>query len=286
LGPTTLIEGQLDRPFPQYTDVKLAGVGCCSSDYQSLQVAVTKRFQGGGTLLVAYTNSKLLSNTDTLTSWLEGSGNGGTGNVQDWNNLRGEYSLSSQDVPQRMVISYVLDLPFGHGKRFMADASGVVDKLVAGWGVDGVTTLQRGFPLKISDGEGNTLFGLGLGTGNLRPDVVSGCNKQGPRTVGEWFNTQCFSQPGPYNFGDESRVDSTLRQAGIINFDFAAFKKTYFGPDGRFNIEFRTEFFNLFNRVQFAAPNTTFNPANPNFGVVSATNGNPRLVQFALRFGF
>jgi Carboxypeptidase regulatory-like domain len=286
LGPTTLIEGQLDRPFPQYTDVKLAGVGCCSSDYQSLQVAVTKRFQGGGTLLVAYTNSKLLSNTDTLTSWLEGSGNGGTGNVQDWNNLKGEYSLSSQDVPQRMVISYVLDLPFGHGKRFMGDASGVVDKLVAGWGVDGVTTLQRGFPLKISDGEGNTLFGLGLGTGNLRPDVVSGCNKQGPRTVGEWFNTLCFSQPGPYDFGDESRVDSTLRQAGIINFDFAAFKKTYFGPDGRFNIEFRTEFFNLFNRVQFAAPNTTFNPANPNFGVVSATNGNPRLVQFALRFGF
>jgi hypothetical protein len=287
LGPSALIQGQLERPYPQYTDVKLAGVGCCSSDYQSLQVSVTKRFQGGGTFLVAYTNSKLLSNTDTLTSWLEGSGNGGTGNVQDWNNLKGEYSLSSQDVPQRLVASYVLDLPFGHGKKFMGDASGVVDKLVGGWGVDGVTILQRGFPLKISDGQANTLFGLGLGTGNLRPDVVAGCDKSGPRNPGEWFNTACYSQPGAYDFGDEPRVDSTLRQDGIINFDFSAFKKTYFGPDGRFNIEFRTEFFNLFNRTQFAAPNTTYNPTgNPNFGVVSATNGNPRLIQFALRFGF
>ncbi|MGA2419584.1 MAG: TonB-dependent receptor [Candidatus Acidiferrum sp.] len=286
LGAATLIQGQLDRPFPQYTDVKLAGVGCCSSNYQSFQLSGTKRFAGGGTILVAYTNSKLLSNTDTLTSWLEGSGNGGTGGVQDWNNLKGEYSLSSQDVPQRLVISYVLDLPFGHGKKFMGDASGVVDKFVAGWGIDGVTTLQRGFPLKISDSASNTLFGLGLGTGGLRPDVVAGCNTGGPRTINEWFNTSCFTQPGPYDFGDEPRVDSTLRQDGIINFDFAAFKKTYFGPDNKFNVEFRAEMFNLFNRTQFAAPNTSYSPTNTSFGVVNATNGNPRLVQFALRFAF
>ena len=65
---------------------------------------------------VSYTNAKLLSNTDTLTSWLEGGVTGGVGNVQDWNNLKKERSLSSQDVSQRLVISYVLDLPFGRGK--------------------------------------------------------------------------------------------------------------------------------------------------------------------------
>jgi hypothetical protein len=286
LGIGSLIQGQLDRPYPQYTDVKLAGVGCCSSNYQSFQLSGTKRFHGGGTLLVAYTNSKLLSNTDTLTSWLEGSGNGGTGGVQDWNNLKGEYSLSSQDVPQRLAISYVLDLPVGHGKKFMGDATGIVDKFVAGWGVDGVTILQRGFPLKFSDGDSNTLFGLGLGTGGLRPDVVSGCNKGGPRTTTEWFNTTCFVDPGPYDFGNEPRVDSTLRQDGIINFDFATFKKTYFGPDNRFNVEFRAEFFNLFNRTQFAAPNTSYSPTNTSFGEVNSTNGNPRLIQLALRFSF
>jgi hypothetical protein len=281
-----IIQGQLDRPYPQYNGLNLAGVGCCSSDYQSLQVSATKRFQGGGTLLVAYTNSKLLSNTDTLTSWLEGSGNGGVGGVQDWDNLRGEYSLSSQDVPQRLVISYVLDLPFGHGKRFLSDASGIEDKLVAGWGVDGVTTFQRGFPLKISDSNPNLLATLGLGTGTIRPNVIQGCNQgvPGGRTTAEWFNVGCFADPAAYTFGDEPRVDPTLRQDGINNFDFAAFKRTYFGPDNKFNFEFRTEFFNIFNRVQYAAPNTSFGSAS--FGQVNASLGNPRLIQFSLRFAF
>jgi hypothetical protein len=79
-----------------------------TGDLNSLQVSVTRRFQGGGTLLVAYTNSKLLSNTDTTTSWLEGGTTGGVGQVQDFNNLNGEKSLSSQDVSQRLVISRAL----------------------------------------------------------------------------------------------------------------------------------------------------------------------------------
>ncbi len=284
LGPATLIEGQILRPYPQYTDVKLAGVGCCSSDYQSLQVSMTKRFSGGGTLLVAYTNSKLLSNTDTLTSWLEGGTSGGVGGVQDWNNLKGEYSLSSQDVPQRLTVSYVLDLPVGHGKRFMNNANGIVDGVISGWGIDGVTTLQRGFPLKITDASPNLLTGLSLGTGTIRPDVVQGCNKNGNRSLGEWFNTDCFVSAPAYTFGDEPRVDSNLRQDGIINFDFAAFKKTYFGPDKKLNLEFRAEFFNIFNRVQYGAPNTAL--SNSSFGVVSSDVNSPRLIQFALRFSF
>jgi hypothetical protein len=284
LGPGVLIQGQLNRPYPEYTGMNLIGYGCCGSSYNSLQVSVTKRFSGGGSILVAYTNAKLISNTDTLTSWLEGSGNGGTGGIQDWNNLKNEYSLSSQDVPQRLIISYVYDLPIGHGKRFLGDATGVVDKIVAGWGVDGITSFQRGFPLKLSDGTGNLLSALGLGTGTIRPNVVGGCNKGGPRTVQEWFNTTCFVSAPAYSFGNEARVDGTLRQDGINNWDFALFKKTYFGPENKFNLEFRTEFFNIFNRTQFAAPNTTLGSAS--FGQVSSDNGNPRLIQFGLRFSF
>src|SRR5438093_2284586 len=149
IGGLTILAGQLHRPYPQYTDLNLAGFGCCTSSYNSLQATVTRRFQGGGTLLVAYTNAKLISNTDTLTSWLENGTTGGVGQVQDWNNLKGERSLSSQDVSQRLVISYVLDLPFGHGKRFLGGVSGITSKAVSGWGIDGVTTFQRGFPLKI-----------------------------------------------------------------------------------------------------------------------------------------
>ncbi|MGH9545758.1 MAG: TonB-dependent receptor domain-containing protein [Terriglobales bacterium] len=290
LSPGNLRQGQLDRPYPQYTGLNLNGLGCCSSNYNSLQATVNKRFGGGGTLLVAYTNSKLLSNTDTLTSWLEGGVTGGVGAVQDWNNLAGERSLSSQDVSQRLAISYVLDLPFGRGKRYLGGMTGVADKLVSGWGIDGVTVFQRGFPVKISYGQGTPLSSLGLGIGTLRPDVVPGCKKATSGStsarLGEWFNTSCFAPPGDYAFGDESRVDPTLRQDGAENFDFAIFKKTTIAE--RASVEFRTEFFDLFNHPQFGPPNGTccLAPPNGNFGQVTNTINNPRLIQFALKFEF
>ena len=287
LGPATLIQGQLDRPYPQFAGLNLNGQGCCGSSYNAFQATLTRRFQGGGTLLVAYTNAKLMSDTDTLTSWLEGGTTGGVGGIQDWNNLAGERSLSSQDISQRLVISYVLDMPFGRGKKYANDLTGFKNGLVSGWGVDGVTTFQRGFPVKISSGSGNSLTALGLGTGTLRPNVVAGCDKSisgSPSSkLGEWFNTSCFSSAPAWGFGDESRVDAILRQEGVNNWDFALFKRTYFGPEGM-NIEFRTEFFNIFNRPQFGPPNGTFGGST--FGIVSNTVNLPRLIQFGLRFSF
>ena len=93
-----------------------------------------------------------------------------------------------------------------------------------------------------------------------------------------------FSQPDDFVFGNEPRVDSSLRQQGIVNFDFAIFKRTTFGPAERMGLEFRTEFFNLFNHPQFAAPQTFLQSAS--FGVVNNTVNNPRLVQFAMKFVF
>jgi hypothetical protein len=295
LNPTsnpTILAGQLDRPYPQYSGLSLVGDGCCGSNYNSFQLTVTKRFKGGGTFLAAYTNAKLLSNTDTLTTWLEG----GVGQPQDWNNLKGEKSLSSQDVSQRLVISYVYDLPFGHGQRYISDASGVVGKVVSGWGVDGVTTFQKGFPLPISFGAGNGISQAAFSQNfQLRPNVVPGCDKSAPHTIApgttnsiNWFNTSCFVAPAEWGFGDESRVDATLRAAGINNWDIAIFKTTNFGPEDKLGLQFRTEFFNTFNRVQFGPPNTVCCTAAPtgSFGVVSSQLNSPRLIQFALKFLF
>jgi hypothetical protein len=296
-----IFAGQLDRPYPQYQGLSLVGYGCCTSTYNSFQLTVTKRFKAGGTFLAAYTNAKLLSNTDNLTSWLEGSG---VGQPQDWNNLKAEKSLSAQDVSQRLVISYVYDLPFGHGQKYMSDVSGVTSKVVSGWGVDGVTTFQKGFPVPISYGQSTALSSAGF-TQNfaLRPNVVRGCDKGTTHTPSMngfvWFNTDCFAPPGgtlaasAWAFGDESRVDPTLRGAGINNWDLAIFKTTNFGPEDKLGLQFRTEFFNTFNRVQFALPNTVCcnNPGllatnNPNFGLVTSQLNNPRLIQFALKFLF
>jgi hypothetical protein len=290
LNPTTnptVNAGQLLRPYPEFTNVSLAGDGCCNSNYNSFQLTVTKRFQSGGSFLAAYTNSKLISNTDTLTTWLET----GVGEVQDWNNLKKERSLSSQDVPQRLVLSYVYDLPIGRGKRFFSDASGVVGKVVSGWGVDGVTTFQKGFPLPISYGASTPLSSANLGIGVLRPDVVAGCNQSTPHVSLSggiaWFNPNCFTAPPDWGFGDESRVDSTLRGQGINNWDIAIFKTTNFGPEDKLGLQFRTEFFNTFNRVQFGPPNTACCTSNnASFGIVSSQLNSPRLIQFALKFLF
>jgi hypothetical protein len=284
-GNPTILAGQLDRPYPEYTGLSLVGDGCCSSNYNSFQLTVTKRFRDGGTFLAAYTNAKLLSNTDTLTTWLET----GVGQPQDWNNLKGEKSLSSQDVSQRLVISYVYDLPFGHGQKYMSDVSGVTSKIVSGWGVDGVTSFQKGFPLPISFSGSTPLSNAGF-TQNfaLRPNVVPGCRKSTPHTVTPsgitWINPNCFTAPAPWGFGDESRVDPTLRSAGINNWDIAIFKTTNFGPEDRLGVQFRTEFFNAFNRVQFSPPNTGFGQAS--FGLVNNQLNNPRLIQFGLKFLF
>jgi len=293
-GNPTILAGQLDRPYPEYTGMSLVGDGCCGSNYNSFQLTATKRFKDGGTFLAAYTNAKLLSNTDTLTTWLET----GVGSPQDWNNLKGEKSLSSQDVSQRLVISYVYDLPFGHGQRYMSDATGVMDKIVSGWGVDGVTTFQKGFPLPITYGASTPLSSAGFSQNfQLRPNVTPGCAKGtavSPSSAGfAWFNVNCFSAPGAWSFGDESRVDATLRGAGINNWDFALFKTTNFGPENKLGLQFRTEFFNTFNRVQFGPPNTAccnnvplLQTNNASFGLVSSQLNNPRLIQFALKFLF
>ena len=195
-------------------------------------------------------------------------------------------------------MSYVLDAPIGKGKRFLSNVSGAADKLVSGWGIGGVTIFQRGFPLVFTNGQANgtTLFG-----GGSRPNVVPGCdpsvggsaisrlgNSNDPDSP-RWFNTYCFTPPPDFTFGDESRVDPRLRAQGINNFDFAISKKTSFSSDDRFGLEFRTEFFNIFNHTQFAPPNTTCCLSNnDNFGVVTSTapGTNPRLIQFALKFLF
>jgi hypothetical protein len=125
----------------------------------------------------------------------------------------------------------------------------------------------------------------------LRPNFVPLCSKGTPHVPSaagfSWFNQNCFTAPADWGFGDESRVDATLRGAGINNWDIAIYKTTNFGPDNRLGIQFRTEFFNAFNRVQFGPPNTACCTANnASFGLVTSQLNNPRLIQFALKFLF
>lgn len=280
LSQPNITVGQLLRPYPQFDNLTYAGQGVGNSTYHSLQVKAEKRFAAGASLLVAYTHSKLISDTDTITGWLE---SGGTGGVQNWNNRKLEKSLASFDTPDRLVVSYVLDIPVGKGRKFMSNANGFVNSAIGGWGVQGVTTVQSGFPLHFGTNVNNTnSYG-----GGSRPNYVAGCQKSvdgsAQSRLNGWFNTACFTQPSIFTFGNESRTDPNLRAAGIANWDFSAFKNFYLKPE-RAYIQFRAEFFNIFNRVQFNYPNQTV--ANSAFGTVTSAQNNPRLIQFALRANF
>src|SRR5262249_54152851 len=143
--------------------------------------------------------SKLITDLETLTGWLD-TGFGSAGSLQDPNNLRAEKALSSYDSRQRLTISYALDLPVGHGKRYLNAGNAVVQKTVSGWSLSGTSTFQQGFPLALTASPNVTGFNLGL-----RPNVVPGCDpvKSGPiqsRLTG-YFNTACYTVPAAYTLG-------------------------------------------------------------------------------------
>ena len=251
-----------------------------------MQLKIQKRWSNGQNLLVSYTLSKFITDNETTTTWMEAAGAGGFTNTYD---LHSQRSLSSFDVPQRLVVSYVLDLPVGHGKKFLSGLTGPANKLIGGWGIQGVTTLQRGLPIFITESS-NTSTSFG---GGQRPDYNpngAGCSNSaalsGSREsrLNGWFNTNCFSKAAAYTFGNLGRVLPNVRWDGLNNFDFALIKNTGLTADERLRLQFRAEFFNMFNHPQFGPPGTSRGTGT--FGIVSSQWNNPRLIQFGMKILF
>jgi hypothetical protein len=289
LQPTTngQLYGQTLRPYPSYQNVEADSDFAGDTYYNSLQATLEKRFSHGGTILADYTWAKLISNSEGVFPFLE-LNTLGSGAIQDYTDLRAERSLAGFDVPHRFVLSYILELPFGRGKRFLASATGAVDKALSGWAVSGITTLASGFPLGITSAAPNDLATL-FGAGTIRPEVQPGCDKSVGGSIvhnvmagNSVLNAACFSAPGLFSLGNESRLDSTLRAQGINNWDLSASKITPLTE--RVSLDFRAEFFNIFNRVQFAPPNTSFGGSL--FGKIASQANTPRQIQFSLRASF
>lgn len=218
---------------------------------------------------------------DSQATYLEGNS---VGSYQNYTKYAQDWSLSSYDVPHRLVTSYVLDLPFGKGKKFAAGLNGAAGKLISGWSAQGIVTLQSGYPLALK-AQANNLSSFGVGI--IRPNYVTGCVKEfGGRAqdrLAQWFNTACFIQPtDSWTLGTESRTDAQLRTHGVNNWDFTLSKNTTIREG--LALQFKAEFFNVFNRVQFQVNTTTV--GSTSYGIVTSQLNKPRLVQFALRLAF
>jgi hypothetical protein len=185
--------------------------------------------------------------------------------VQDSYHSTNDYGTQNMDVTHVLAISYIWNLPW------YRNATGVQGAVLGGWKYSGITTIQSGFAL---DPAMSVAF-QGLAT---RPDRIS-ASLAGPKTIQQWFNTDAFAQPAPGYFGNAA--PGSIRGPGLINFDMA-FYKSFRIREGH-SLEFRGEFFNIFNHTNFSGVDTTLGSGT--FGqVVSALN--PRIVEFALRYQF
>ena len=269
-----------------------------SSNYHSLQARFEKRLSKGLQFQASYTWAHSLDIASNANL-------GPTQNNSDFRDFRipqQEYGNSDFDVRQRLVISSIYELPIGHGKHFLGDASGVVNQIVGGWNITNIITISTGNWYTVLDSNGNFANADG-GAGGVsqRPDTVGDPNRAGTvaanpscaapskiHTPAAWFNTCAFVDPALGSFGNTGR--NTVESPGIRNWDFSVFK--HFKTTERSELEFRAEFFNILNHTNFLFANT--GPQNGNnatilgtsqFGSLTAARA-PRQIQFALKFSF
>jgi hypothetical protein len=263
------------KPFPRFTSVSLYRNNVGNTNYNALQVKLEKRFASGFSFLVSYTYSKLIDDASSVFDASILTGPIANYPVADSFNRRLERDLSAGDIPNVFVTSYVYELPFGPGLRF--NPGGFSGKLLRGWELAGVVTFQSGLPLAVTQA---TNFNAFAGFGTQRPNRVD--NPELPsdeRSTAQYFNTAAFVVAPQFTLGSSSR--NPVRGSNYQNVDFALIKRTYVRE--QMNVEFRVETFNLTNTPPLNAPNVVL--GTPGFGSITSA-GDPRVIQFALKFNF
>jgi hypothetical protein len=251
--------------------------------FNSLQATLRKQLSHGVTFQAAYTFSRAFSD---MTS---GGNAGGQSNSGDPNNLRQQYILSPQYRPQRLVINYSWDIPYGSLK-------GVARAALGGWNISGVTTIQDGQPMSLYDTNGGGVYGLN-GNNISRVQMAAGCTYGQLATSGglvsrlnNYIDQSCITNI-PYVGTDPNATlwgnsgGGILFGPGQFNFDATIGKTTRVGGvHENAALQFRAEFFNLFNHPQFSNPDQ--NRTDGGFGQISTTSVNARVVQLALKYIF
>jgi hypothetical protein len=304
-----------------YQGVEVAGFtqiqSTAQSTYNSLQMSLTKRLSRGLQFLASYTYAKSLDNgsgnTDSPTGDFADTA-GIAGNQLDNRANRG---VSNFDRTHRFVLSYLWDLP----RPAFAEHSLASRLLFSNWQVAGIVTAMSGVPIDIVDGGAGSLYGLNVGNNTLaRPSWAPGATRSTATSnvpAGYFFNPFAFVRPivltgqiipssngtatasgtGGTDFGNVGR--NVLRGPTQTNVDFSIIKRFPIGEAK--DIEFHAELFNLFNHVNLANPISNFNAVPPtsidpntgriigdpgDFGRITATSSNPRLIQLAIKINF
>lgn len=263
-----------------------------NSMYHGMELSVEKRFSRGLSFRTSYTFSKSIDEA------MEHLAAGTTGSfTQNPFNILGERrGLSDFDVRHRFVASYLYELPFGRGREFLT--SGPLSHIVGGWRLSGLANLRSGRPFTIKAGSNNGVIGGPRGGGLV--SAFADCLKNGDlsdsstQSIDKWFDNvpgSSYSAPTAANPTKNNAVEArlgncgrnTLRGPDYINFDMGLARTfDYFGEGRR--LELRWEMFNMFNTPQFGLPQNDI--TNGSAGRISTLAGDPRVMQFALKFVF
>ena len=257
-------------PYPQFGFILLTYDGGWSN-YQALTTRLEKRFSSGFFLLASYTWQKSLDlgSTDEFSATSTG--------FKNW-----DKGLSSFNVPQRVVFSYIYELPFGRGKWLGSDVSPFANKIIGGWQFTGITTFSQGQFSTASLGV--DWINAGAFT-QSRPNII-GNYSTGSSLPDHYVNTAAFDYPRDAS-GNRVHLEGnagrhTIEQPGIENWDLGIFKNTMVGE--HFKAQFRWEMFNALNQTQFGPAN--LNMTSAGFGKVTSLLVGPRRMQFGLRLSF
>jgi len=273
------------RPYPQFRGISPGyayPIGSGSVHRGNLRVE--KRFSRGFSFTASYTVSKAISDVLSVVSFQNGL-NGvflSGASPQNSLNLKAEKSIDPTDMTHQFSINYLCELPFGEGRPFL-NQGGLLNGLVAGWSVSGVTVFRSGTPVALVPLFNNT----GSVAESLRVDVVPGIDPHvSSPSAFQWFNPAAFDQPPDFTLGDAPRTEPNLRNPGSQNFDMSLTKRIAITSD--WTLELIMEAFNTFNHANLNNPDYLIgSKENPNLNagkIIGSTGG--RVIQLGLRFSF
>ncbi|MBS1828777.1 MAG: TonB-dependent receptor [Acidobacteria bacterium] len=268
LSAATVRQGGLLVPYPHYTGVSQIRASIGDSIYHGFTLRAERSFDHGLMFQASFTGAKLIDNVNERFL-------GGTNYINPYD-LNMSRSISAADVNKRFVANYIYELPIGHGKTHLS--KGIVGWILGNWQSSGILSAQTGNPLSITPAcSFPGVSGLGCYAVKLRDGSIPA----NERNMDRWFDTTAYVNPPAYSFGAGARTEPNLRNPGTFAFD--SVMSRWQPIRERMRLQYRAEFYNLFNHPNLGAPTTGITSST--FGRITSKAGN-RTMAMALRLEF
>ena len=276
LRNTTVTRAQLLTPYPMYTSVTLYRPNIGDARYNAMQVVLQKRFSNGLSATGSYVWSK------SIDTGGPGNNSGNGTSIEDIYNIRLDKSVSNLDVPHRVVMSGVWEMPFFKHSKHRA-----LRTVLSGWQTAGTYMWQRGTPITVTGTNGLSGAGFAVQQPNRVQGVPAGIDtgtaEQNARNGRPWFNTSAFSVAPAYTIGSAARNYSDLRRDNYRNVNLSLSRN--FRLTEKFRAQLRGELINALNQVVFGTPGRDVTTPST-FGIITTQGNTPRVVQLVLRITY